>query len=295
MRSTHTSAALLLIVATFVSTFADAAAAAANSTSNEVVVQRELAYGSDKRQTIDVYAPANAERAPVIFMVHGGGWRYGDKTNARVVENKIARWVARGFIFVSVNYRMLPELDGLQQRDDITAALAFAQQHAANWGGDAAQFILMGHSAGAHLVALINANPTIALNAGAQPWLGTVALDSGALDVPAIMQRRHLPLYDAAFGNDQQRWQLASPRHQLIRGTPPLLAVCSTQRRDNPCQQAQVFMQDSAALDDRVVVLPQNLSHSQVNETLGLPGAYTDAVETFIASLNPAFIGLLRQ
>lgn len=294
MRSTHASATLLLIVATVITAFAGAATTP-SSAANEAAVQREVAYGGDKRQTIDVYAPANAERAPVIFMVHGGGWRYGDKTNARVVENKIARWVARGFIFISVNYRMLPELDGLQQRDDIVAALVFAQQHAAHWGGDASQFILMGHSAGAHLVALVNANPAIALNAGAQPWLGTVALDSGALDVPAIMQRRHLPLYDAAFGSNQQRWQLASPRHQLTRSTPPLLAVCSTQRRDNPCQQAQAFQHDAQALGNRVLVLPQDLSHSQINENLGLPSAYTNAVEDFMASLNPALIALLGR
>lgn len=293
MRSIHASAVMLLLAAISITSFTSAATKS-NSASNEIAIQRELAYGSDKHQTLDVYAPAKAERAPVIFMVHGGGWRRGDKTNARVVENKIARWVARGFIFISVNYRMLPERDGLQQRDDIIAALAFAQQHAASWGGDASQFILMGHSAGAHLVALTNANPAIALAAGAQPWLGTVALDSGAMDVPAIMQRRHLPLYDAAFGSDQQRWQLASPRHQLTSSAPPLLAVCSTQRRDNPCQQAQSFMRDAEALGNRVVVLPQNLSHSQINENLGLPSDYTKAVENFMASLNPALMSLLR-
>lgn len=295
MYSMRTGAALLLIAATFITASASAVTTPASHSPSDVTIQRELAYGSDQLQTIDVYAPANAEWAPVIFMVHGGGWRRGDKTNARVVENKITRWVARGFIFISVNYRMLPELDGLQQRDDIAAALAFAQQNAARWGGDASQFILMGHSAGAHLVALLNANPAAAREVGAQPWLGTVALDSGALDVPAIMQRRHLPLYDAAFGSDQQRWQLASPRHQLTRAAPPLLAVCSTQRRDKPCQQAQTFMQDAQALGNRAVVLPQDLSHSQINENLGLPGAYTEAVEDFMASLNSGLMALLRR
>jgi len=57
----------------------------------------------------------------------------------------------------------------------------------------------MGHSAGAHLVALLTAHPAFTQAEGALPWLGTVSLDSAAFDVVAVMSGRHLALYDRAF------------------------------------------------------------------------------------------------
>ncbi len=170
----------------------------------------DLPYGGDARQRMDVYLPpAGAlppgQRAPVIFMVHGGAWRTGDKAMPKVVDHKVARWVARGFVLVSINYRMLPGTPVAQQAQDVALALAAAQRHASDWGADAGRFILMGHSAGAHLVALINAQPAAALRGGAQPWLGTVVLDSAVLDVPQYMAQPHVRLYDEAFGSDPAR------------------------------------------------------------------------------------------
>ena len=102
---------------------------------------------------------------------------------SRVVQEKVARWVPKGFVFISVNYRLYPTVNVLQEAQDVAMALAAAQSRAASWGADASRFILMGHSAGAHLVSLINASPTLAQREGAWPWLGTVSLDSAALNV----------------------------------------------------------------------------------------------------------------
>lgn len=245
----------------------------------------DIAYGSSKHQIMDIYVPPNVHAAPVIFMVHGGGWRYGDKDNGRVVENKTARWLPQGFIFISIDYRMLPELNGLQQADDVARALAYAQSHAADWGGDPQRFILMGHSAGAHLVALLNAAPEKAYAFGAKPWLGTVALDSAAYDIPNIMERRHLPLYDHAFGTDRTLWEQASPIYVVNRNSPPLLAVCSTKRRDKPCDQVDAYAKKARALGLQVNILEAALSHGEINENLGLPGAYTNSVAAFIDAL----------
>lgn len=64
-----------------------------------VKVLRDIPYGNSGKQRMDVYLPRDARKqAPVIFMVHGGGWRTGDKALRAVVENKMARWVPRGFI-----------------------------------------------------------------------------------------------------------------------------------------------------------------------------------------------------
>lgn len=205
---------------------------------------------------------------------------------ARVVQEKVARWVPRGLVFVSINYRLLPEADVGQQARDVAAALAAAQQRAATWGADGGRVVLMGHSAGAHLVALLNARPALAQREGAIPWLGAVVLDSAVLNVPAFMAAPHYRLYDPAFGTDPATWAALSPYDQLAPGAPPFLLVCSTQRPDRPCVQAEAMARHVRAQGGRAEVLPQALSHADVNGTLGLESDYTRAVEAFMASLD---------
>jgi len=258
-----------------------------------VRVQRDVAYGSDSQQRFDVYIPAQAHGAPVILMVHGGGWRRGDKAMTNVVQNKLSRWVPRGFVLISVDYPMLPQTNPVQQARSVAQALAYAQQHAAEWGGDPRKFILMGHSAGAHLVSLISAEPSMALSLGAQPWLGTVALDSGAFNVATIMRGRHFPLYDQAFGSDPAFWDAASPTVQLHERIAPFLAVCSSRRQES-CPEAQAFVEKAHGYGTQARVLPQDLSHEEINEQLGTPSDYTAQVEAFMAGLDPEVRNALR-
>lgn len=263
--------------------------AAAIALPDGVRVLRELAYGSDPRQRIDVYLPAAAPLRParVIFMVHGGAWRVGDKAAAAVVANKLAYWLPRGYVLVSANYRLLPAAPPLQQARDVAAALARAQALAPQWGADGGGFVLMGHSAGAHLVALLAAAPELAREAGARPWLGTVTLDSAALDVVGVMEASHPRFYDRAFGSDAGGWRAVSPAHRLREAPAPLLLVCSSRRRE-PCPEAQRFAQQVAGVGGRAEVLPQALSHGDINKLLGEQGPYTAAVDNFIAGLAPA-------
>lgn len=249
----------------------------------------DVAYGPDPAQRLDVYWPVSkGARRPVIVMVHGGAWRIGDKRARGVADAKVAHWVPAGAVFVSIDYPMLPARPVAGQAADVAAALAYVQRHAAQWGGDPARVVLMGHSAGAHLVALLSADPSIARMQGAQPWKGTVALDSAALEVPAIMQRRHLPLYDAAFGSDPQAWERLSPRQRLTAAAIPLLAVCSSTRRDRPCVQAEGYAAQSRALGVMAAVLPLPLDHAGINRELGRPGTFTSAVDAFLAQVGAA-------
>jgi arylformamidase len=258
-----------------------------------VKILRDVAYGPAKQQAMDVYLPPDAKAAPIILMVHGGAWRFGDKRHPPVFENKVARWVPRGFIFVSVNYPMAPESDPVEQADDVARALAAVQAAAPGWSGDPARVILMGHSAGAHLVSLLNADPARAAKLGAKPWLGTVSLDSGALDVPAIMNQRHARLYDEAFGDDPALWKASSPIHHLTNASPPWLGVCSSNRRAS-CGTNEVYAARSKELGARAETLGEPLSHGEINAELGDPGAYTQAVEAFMASLDPTVAALLK-
>ncbi len=253
----------------------------------------DIAYGSAPRQRFDVYLPtppAPGGKAPMIVMVHGGAWMVGRKNSDGVVGNKVERWVRRGFVFVSVDYRMLPEADPLAQAQDVATALAAVQQQAPGWGADPSRLVLMGHSAGAHLVALLGAAPATARAAGATPWRATIALDSAALDLPGLMRRRHLRFYDRVFGSDPAYWTKASPIDNVAPDATPMLLVCSTQRPDQPCAQSRTFA--ARMPPGSAAVLEQDLNHAQVNAQLGLPGGYTDAVESWLAGIDPA---LARQ
>ncbi|SCK28583.1 alpha/beta hydrolase [Vogesella sp. LIG4] len=260
-----------------------------------IATQAGLAYGADARQQMDAYWPqAGVQGMPVIVMVHGGAWRTGSRQSAAVVAAKVGRWVPQHMVLVSLDYRLLPQAAPLQQAQDVAAALAWVQQQAPRWGGDGRKVVLMGHSAGAHLVALLTASRPLQQAAGLQPWLGTVALDSAAYDVPALMQRRHFRFYDQAFGADPAGWPAVSPLAQLQQPMPPLLAVCSQQRPDKPCDEASRFVARARQLGGRAELLPVARSHRDINATLGSDDGYTRAVEAFMAGLDPALASRLR-
>ncbi|MFC3532290.1 alpha/beta hydrolase [Vogesella facilis] len=255
-----------------------------------------LAYGPDARQRLDVYWPAaGGQGMPVLVMVHGGAWRSGSRQSAAVVQHKVGRWVPRGMLLVSLDYRLLPQAGPLQQAQDVAAALAWLQREAARWGGDGRKLVLIGHSAGAHLVSLLAASRQLQRQAGVQPWLGTVALDSAAYDVAALMQQRHYRFYDQAFGGDPAAWPALSPMAQLQQAMPPLLAVCSQQRPDRPCDDAANFVARARQLGGRAELLPQALSHRDINQQLGADDGYTRAVEQFLRGLDAELASRLAR
>lgn len=242
-------------------------------------VLADLAYGSRSKERMDVYLPANPSGAPVLMMVHGGAWEIGDKSSAKVVANKAAHYLPKGFILVSVNYPLVPEVGVLDQAGAIRAALAFVRQNALSWGGDPGRILLAGHSAGAHLVSLVSSDPQ-----GAGTWRATIALDSAAYDLVPIMQaRRHFRFYDAVFGDDPVLWRAASPLHRLRQDVPlpPMMLVCST-RRTESCMQARRFAAAGKEHGATLQVLEQDMSHGEINGEMGAPGPYTQAVDAFI-------------
>ena len=117
-------------------------------------VKRNIPYAepANERQMLDVYAPENAKNAPVIFWIHGGGWQGGDKMSAHA---KPKAFVDKGYVFVSTNYRLLPNVDMETIIRDIAKSIHWVHDHIAEYGGDPKRLVVMGHSAGAQLAALI--------------------------------------------------------------------------------------------------------------------------------------------
>ena len=127
---------------------------AATALADEPQVHRDIAYAEPKneRQTLDVYAPREGKNHPIVFWIHGGGWQAGDKTDVQV---KPQAFVDKGFLFVSTNYRLLPNASIKEMGGDVAKAIRWVHDHAKDYGGDPNSFFVMGHSAGAQLAALV--------------------------------------------------------------------------------------------------------------------------------------------
>ncbi len=250
--------------------------------SAQAKVIRDVAYGSDKLQNYDVYLPeGDARGAPVMVMVHGGAWKIGDKSYRPVWKGKTEHWLPKGAVLIAVNYRMLPEADVGMQAQDVAAALAHIQAYGAQAGWDMARMVVMGHSAGGHLVVLNSVDVRYGKAVGLKPWLATIALDSAVYDVPELMSQRHFRLYDEPFGDDPHVWQRYSPLHHIDDAQTPMLLVCSS-RREVSCGQAEHFKQVMVSKGGKVYVLPKDMNHGDINDELGKDAVYTAQVDDYL-------------
>lgn len=112
----------------------------------------DLPYGTHARQRLDVYSPANAQRRPIIVFWYGGGWERGGKSQYRFVGAALAK---AGYVAVLPDYRLYPEVKFPAFVHDGAEALAWVVSHAAAIGGDPQRIYVAGHSAGAHLAAML--------------------------------------------------------------------------------------------------------------------------------------------
>jgi acetyl esterase/lipase len=244
---------------------------------------RDIAYGSHHLQSMDVYVPSNPSGA--IVMLHGGAWRAGDKGGRGVWRDKAAHWLPQGYVFVSVNTRLIPDAGPIDQARDLAAAMASVQRIVAQHDIEANQVLLMGHSAGAHVASLLAVRQDLQRQAGVQPWQGTILLDTAALDVPAIMRNGPARRFQQAFGSDPTYWAASSPDNYLDRRDGPFLIVCSSIQR-NSCHAAQDFGEKASAARVATTILPVRLRHSEINRTLGQSNDYTQSVDNWIETLN---------
>ena len=181
------------------------------------VVTTSAAYAEGPRHGLDVYAPANAQGAPVVVFIYGGGWRAGDRGMYRFVGATLA---AAGVVCVVPDYRVWPEVRSPAFVQDAAQAVGWARAHAAEHGGDPARLFLMGHSAGAQIAAMLALNPA---------WLGAVGMQPGR-DLRGVVGLSgpydFLPLQSDTlkdiFGPEDQR-PASQPINFVTPGAPPML------------------------------------------------------------------------
>lgn len=168
------------------------------------------AYGSHRRQVLDVYLTSSSNR-PVIVFLHGGGWRRGDK---RLGKNMGQFFSANGFNFVAINYRLHPEVDAHEQAQDVASALKFLVKNSQKWSMDDSSFGLIGHSAGAHLAALTALNGRYFNNVDLERerLKAVVLLDGACYDIPRqIKDSPGVDLYTEVFTTDIKKQIEFSP------------------------------------------------------------------------------------
>ncbi len=177
-----------------------------------------LVYAASQGLRLDVYTPGRVPHAPVVVFFHGGRWSKGSKDGYRFVGQALA---AQGFVVVIPNYRLYPQVRFPAFVEDAAQALRWTHDHIARYGGDPAALFVMGHSAGAHLAAMLALdNHYLQAVGGSRAWLrGMIGL-AGPYDF--------LPLEDAdlrdIFG-PPPRYPQSQPIQYVDGKNPPLLLL----------------------------------------------------------------------
>jgi acetyl esterase/lipase len=232
---------------------------------------------------MDVYSFKGASRAPVLLFVHGGEWSRGDKAD---ISTKPKFLNENGVIFVSVNYRLSPKDVHPAQVDDVAAAVAWVKGHIAEYGGDSRKIVIMGHSAGCHLVTLVSLNPEPLAKVGLKPSdiRGTVAWSGGMYDLVARAKGTGLypPFIKATFGEDENAQRMASPivYAKNAAKAPPFLIASVDDAASATSREASKMMLDAIneAGGKATTALLVGKTHFTANHELGAPGDKTGAI-----------------
>lgn len=259
---------------------------------------RDVPYGTEHpRQVLDIHAPAGAKDAPVVFWIHGGGWQAGDKTSVQV---KPAAFTARGWVMVSTNYRLLPQADMGTIIRDVAQSLGWVHRNIAAHGGDPRRIVVMGHSAGAQLAALLCTDDRL-LRAHGVPFSalrGCVPVDGDTYDVPATVAngetRRRLhgqpepkSTHRTKFGTEEQHREYSAVTHVAPhKAIPPFLLLHITENPDTTAQAFRLATVLRAAGVTTKVHGARETTHNGINANLGVAGddttrelyAFMDAV-----------------
>jgi arylformamidase len=261
-------------------------------------VKRDIPYAAppQERQVLDVYSPPGAKDRPVVFWIHGGGWQTGDKSSIQI---KPRAFTDKGFVFVSTNYRLLPHVEMETIVRDIARSIRWVHDHIADYGGDPRRLLVMGHSAGAQLAALVCIDDRYVKAEGLSLAIikGCVPVDGDTYDVPAIIEtaetrRRVHGLPQATyghrekFGNDPAKHRDLSAVTHVARdkGIPPFLIMHVAEHPDTGAQaQRLAGVLKGASVPVRVYGA-RDSTHNKINADLGLsddPG--TKALLEFVA------------
>lgn len=252
------------------------------------VLESDIPYVEEghERQVLDVYVPEKASdggKLPVMFWIHGGGWQVGDKSDVALKPKVLTE---RGFVFVSTNYRLLPDVTMDVLIRDCALALGWVHRHIAEHGGDPDRVFVGGHSAGAQLAAILCTDHRYLEEVGVPFSMlrGCVPVDGDTYDIPKIIMTAELrqmiygkgmPTFGhrQKFGDDPEKHvDFSAVTHVAEgKGIPPFLILYFP---GNPATRAQARRLEEVLREAKVPVKAYGKSdsnHSRLNNDLGKP------------------------
>ncbi len=245
---------------------------------DEPKVQRGIPYAEPKneRQMLDVYAPATGKNLPVVVWIHGGGWRAGDKSS---VLKKPQAFVDKGYVFVATNHRFIPNVTVKEMTGDIAKAIRWVHDHAKEYGGDPRSIFVMGHSAGAHLAALVCIDDRY-LKAEGLPLSiikGCVPVDVSVYDIPKRLKDGGsvaTATFTKTFGEKEESQRDYSPVAHVAKdkNIPPFLILHVADRPETKAQSTWFAEKLKDAGVSAKVVAAEGTTHGTINTNLGKPG-----------------------
>jgi acetyl esterase/lipase len=255
---------------------------------------------SDFRQTLNVYAPAAKPTKPaaVIFWIHGGGWRGGEKIS---VQLKPKFFTDLGYVFVATNHRYVTTTPMNEIFADIAKSLRWTHDHAAEFGGDPNRIVIMGHSSGAQLAAYlaIDERPLKAEGLSLSMFKGCVPVDADTFDIPAVIDLatanrkaagKPEPKYGhrEIFGGKPELWADYSATTHVAagKGIPPFLILYDAAAALTPDQAKRLERALTKKGIQAKAFGAANTTHGKINSDLGLPNdPSTTEVLSFLNSV----------
>lgn len=214
---------------------------------------------------LDVYTPTNAKNAPVVVFYYGGRWSEGDVQSYEFVGAALAK---QGFVAVIPDYRHYPQVKFPAFVQDAARAVRWTREHAQAYGGDVGRIFVMGHSAGAHLAALLSTDERyLAEVGGTRRWLAGMIGLAGPYDF--------MPFTDAdiqdMFG-PQERWPESQPINFVDgRNVPMLLLHGENDSSVWPKNSRNLAAKIREAGGPVELVVYPKMSHSWIVATLSSP------------------------
>jgi arylformamidase len=250
-----------------------------------VEITRNIQYAARENTgsnltSLDIYAPKNVQKAPVMIMIHGGGWQIGDKQNRGLNDNKIPFFSENGFVYLSINYRLSPAVKHPAHIEDVAEAVSWVYENIGKYGGDPNKIFVMGHSAGAHLAALVATDERRLKKHGKDLSVikGVILLDGAGYDIPPQMKGLSFfggilrEMYVNAFTTDENIQKDASPYYHIGKGKniPPFLIFTAGGRIASVNQSKKMVeaLQKAGVQAETIDDIDKN--HGSINRNFGL-------------------------
>ena len=216
-------------------------------TARGVAARGGLVYDPEHGLSLDVYAPKDGGPAAVVVFFYGGSWQGGKRRWFRYVGDALA---SNGVVAMIPDYRKFPDVRFPAFMHDAARAVAWAREHAREFGGDPSRVFVMGHSAGGQIAALLAADPRYLADVGMAPrqLAGMIGLAGAYAFLPFVDDEARI------FGDNESGRYDSQPINFVNGDEPPMLLLQGTDDDEVPPHNAEAMAERAQAMDGTAVL-----------------------------------------